>query len=86
MKKLSIMALALTGLMLVSCKKDRVCSCKSFTKIESPGFNNTQSGPEEEYTIKEASYKTAYYACTHKQTVYSEDNTTITFDMNCSLK
>ncbi len=83
MKKI-LLIVAVAGLAMASCKKDRVCSCKEVVTETGnfPGATVT----DYEYTILKESRKTAYYACTHKKQTYKIATETFDVDLNCSLK
>ncbi|MGE0567379.1 MAG: hypothetical protein AB7O73_05475 [Bacteroidia bacterium] len=83
MKKLIV--LSAIGLAILSCKKDRVCSCKDYTEVKS-STGTLATSNDYKYTIKDAGYKTAYYHCTHTKTSDTLGGATITNDLNCSLE
>lgn len=86
MKKILLIA-AVAGMAMVSCKKDRVCSCKVVQEINPV----TPPAPativtDYEYTIVKAGYRPAYNHCTHTKTANTTGSVTVTTDTNCSLK
>jgi len=85
MKKVIIMAFA-AGLITTSCKKDRVCSCKSVVDTTNGGTKIVTVVTDYDYTITKSTRRTAYNHCTH--TKWTETNVTFTsvHDLNCSLK
>lgn len=77
--------LAVVSLALLSCKKDRVCECKTSTVVVNS--NNTNSS----YQVNDIVYlnttkRTAKLACIHSKTVNVNTNTTVTTDSDCRLK
>lgn len=84
MKKI-LLIIAVAGSALVACKKDRVCSCKTVTEIKGGSLAGATSF-DREYTMTDASYKSAYYHCTHKKVTDTIAGGTISVDENCSLK
>ncbi len=84
MKKI-ILIIAIAATTMVSCKKDRVCSCKYVTTITSNG-NTVTSVQDQDFTMVDVSRKTAYYACTHTKQTSANNGVTVDTDSNCSLK
>ncbi len=83
MKKILIIAIAC--LAFVSCKKDRVCSCKVvYTTTTPAGSHDVVS--DYDVTLKKTSLKTASNACIHTKQTETNGNTTTSTDTNCSLK
>ena len=86
MKKI-LLIVAIVGTAMVSCKKDRVCSCKevdSFTPTPSVGPATIVT--DYEYTITKVGYRTAFNACIHTKSSATSGSLTVTTDINCSLK
>jgi hypothetical protein len=69
-----------------SCKKDRVCSCKTVTYTTSAGSTHIDVDPEEKYTMKDVSYRTAFNACTHTKEFYTYGSVAVEVDTNCELE
>lgn len=84
MKKI-LLLIAVAGSILVACKKDRVCSCKTVTEIKGGSLAGATS-VDREYTMTDAGYLPAYYHCTHKKTSDTLMGGVISVDENCSLK
>jgi len=86
MKKI-LLIVAIGSLAMVSCKKDRVCSCKVVQEINPV----TPPAPativtDYKYTMVKTGWRTGYNHCTHtKQTQVVGPVTYIT-DTNCSLE
>jgi hypothetical protein len=76
MKKITLLAIAITAIGFTSCKKDRTCTC---TEI-----SNGQTGTYS-YTIKEESKKTAKDVCTKITTTETSGNTVTTSSTDCKL-
>jgi len=73
------------SLTMVSCKKDRICECKTSTIVVNS--NNTNSSSEvNDITYVHVTKHTAKLACIHSKTVNVNTNTTVTTDSDCSLK
>lgn len=93
MKKL-VVIIAVLGLTFASCKKDRVCSCKTVTSYKlktSPKPPTGMTAPADnvddyEVTLVDASLKTANRACVHTKSEGESTYYTYTQDSNCSLK
>lgn len=86
MKKTLIIA-AVAGMVMVSCKKDRVCSCKQVQDISpAPSVGQATIITDYEYTIIKEGYRTAYNHCTHTKTSNTTGSVTVSTDTNCSLK
>jgi len=86
MKKI-LLVLVVASIAAVSCKKDRVCSCKVVQEINPV----TPPAPativtDYEYTIIKEGYRVAYNSCTHTKTSNTTGSVTVTTDTNCSLK
>ncbi len=84
MKKIVVIAFVSLAV-FAACKKDRVCSCKAITNYSGGPLAGTV-GQDYEYTMVKASYKDAYYHCTHKKSSDTIGTVTVTYDENCSLK
>lgn len=81
-----IIAIAMiAGMAMISCKKDRVCSCKTITST-TVGSATVTSGVDEEYTMVKTGYRAAYYHCTHKKASNTYGSVVVEVDQNCSLK
>ena len=86
MKKTVLLAAGVI-VMLASCKKDRVCSCKEITKEEYPKKPHYEVVNDYTIEMKDVSLRTGYKACLHTKESYKEnDTTTVTIDTNCELK
>ncbi|MES2681681.1 MAG: hypothetical protein V4635_17430 [Bacteroidota bacterium] len=93
MKK-SLLIIAVLGLTFASCKKDRVCSCKTVSahKLKtSPAPPVGLTAPadhvdDDKYTLVDASLRTANRACIHTKYEYESTYWTTTVDQNCSLE
>lgn len=86
MKKI-LLIVAIVGTAMVSCKKDRVCSCKevdSISPVTPPAPATIVT--DWEYTITKAGYRTAFNACIHTKSSTTTGSVTVTTDINCSLK
>lgn len=83
-KVLLIAAVVVTT--MVSCKKDRVCSCKTYTTYNGAGATSF----DQDITMKDVSRRTAFNACVHTKTVdtYTTGGVSVVVDqdVNCSLK
>jgi hypothetical protein len=84
MKKLILVA-AVASLTMVSCKKDRACSCKQVVTL-SGGGQSQQFVEDYDMTLTDASYRTAFRACTHTKDVVTDGGFTYEIDTNCELK
>ena len=85
MKKVVLILAGIT-LVMAACKKDRVCSCKTVTHVKVNGSVVSSSSYDQDYTLQDASYKSAYYYCTHKKMSDTLFGATYEVDENCSLK
>ena len=85
MKK-SILIIAVLGLSFASCKKDRVCSCKTVTKTTGGPVAVADQVNDYEVTMTKTSYRTAYNACIHTTQVETNGPVSVSTDINCSLK
>ena len=93
MKKL-ILIIAVLGLTFASCKKDRVCSCKTVTAYKLKTSPTPPTGvtipadkvDDYNYTLVDASLRTANRACIHTKSEGEALYYTYTEDSNCSLK
>ena len=91
MKK-SLLIVAVFGFTLVSCKKDRVCSCKlnityTGTHTIDPKLKPADVVADSEYTIVKAGLVTARRKCIHTRNEYPEVfGVKTTVDNNCELK
>ncbi len=82
--------MAVASLVIVACKKDRVCSCKTYTTYNGAGATST----DQETTLKDVSRKTAFNACIHSKQTYTtsaftgtvSSTVTVDRDINCELK
>ncbi len=84
MKK-PLFILAIACLTIVSCKKERVCSCEErYTEVSSTGTEETIS--KYKITLKDASYLAAQKACVHTKESYTVGGVTTSVDTNCSLQ
>lgn len=84
MKKIICM-IAIVTVTLPSCKKDRVCECKTSTIVVNS--NNTNSSSEiNDIVYVNTTKHTAKLACIHSKTINVNTNTTVTTDNDCSLK
>jgi len=89
MKK-TLLIVAVAGLAMVACKKDRVCSCKDYTTTN--GANAVSQ--DYSYTMVDVSRRTAFNNCIHSKQTYTTSivsGTTVTTgtvenDLNCELK
>jgi hypothetical protein len=89
MKKILIIV-AVAGLAMVACKKDRECSCKTYSTLN--GANATSF--DQKYTMKDVSRRTAFNACIHSKESYTTSvytgstvtTGTVDVDYNCELK
>lgn len=86
MKKVLIMVAAV-ALTAIACKKDRDCSCKTYTTYNGAGATSSDNT----FTMKKVSRKTAMGACLHTKETYTTTgigNTVVTVDQdeNCELK
>lgn len=84
MKKIIIM-LAVISLTLPSCKKDRICECKTSTIVVNSNNTNTSSSVNDVVYLNTTKH-TAKLSCIHSKTVKVNTNTTITTDNDCMLK
>jgi hypothetical protein len=86
MKKSLILLTLIGG--LYSCKKDRVCSCKQVTDVydNTTGVKTATNIVDQDYTMTEVGYKTAFNACVHTKNTDIYGNTRLETDMNCELK
>ena len=84
MKK-TLLIVAIVATAMVSCKKDRVCSCKD-VMTQTGGPIPLGSTNDYEYTMVKIGYKTAYYHCTHKTLTETVNGVTTVIDSNCSVK
>lgn len=81
MKRKTMMALGLVGLLLLSCKKDRTCECTSTssgTSTNSGGGSNTYTSDPQVVTTKYTKVKSSDIAtaCGDYQGSYSSSSTT----------
>ncbi len=89
MKKL-LLVIAVAGLAMLSCNKDRVCSCKDYKTFDGAGAQIV----DYEYTMKSVGRLTAFRNCVHSSSTYTQSVYTGTVssvktvieDLNCSLK
>jgi len=82
---LSILSLAV----LSSCKKDRVCHCRTVMDVYDNSTNAKLFNyiPEDQdITMKDVSKKTAFYACVHKKEVSVSGTVRTEIDYYCELK
>ena len=86
MKKVILSAVVLGSLALISCKKDRVCSCKVVQTTTTAGQSHDVV-TDYKYTIVGATRKTAFNSrCIHTKDHSEVGNTTYDTDTNCSLE
>ena len=85
MKKVILIAFA-ASLITTSCKKDRVCSCKSVVDTTNGTTKIGTVVTDYDYTITESTRRTAYNHCTHTKWTETNGNITMVYDLNCSLK
>lgn len=91
MKK-SLLIVAVLGLSLASCKKDRVCSCKTVKSYTGVYTGPSASKPadeviDEDHTIVKVGLIPARRACIHtKESIDAGNGLTLNQDINCSLK
>ena len=84
MKKILFM-ITVVSLTVVSCKKDRICECRTSKIVENS--NNINSSSEVNQTVLiHTSKHTAKLACIHSKTVNVNSNTIVTTDNDCRLK
>lgn len=77
--------MAIVSLTLPSCKKDRVCECKTSTVVVNS--NNTNSSYQvDDIVLLNTTKRTAKLACIHSKTVKVNTNTTVTTENDCNLK
>ncbi|MCW3076654.1 MAG: hypothetical protein JWO32_1263 [Bacteroidetes bacterium] len=85
MKK-TLLIIAIAGLAMTSCKKDRVCTC-NFTVTQSSAGQTVSSSQTVEFTLVKTTKRTAKLACIHtKSTDNNTPNYTATQDSDCKLK
>ncbi len=84
MKKILLIA-AVAGLAMVSCKKDRTCTCTSSNSYTSGGLTTSTTGTQD-YTIVKVSKHTAKLACIHSKSTNSGSNYTSVAETDCKLK
>lgn len=84
MKKLLIIV-AVASMAMASCKKDRVCSCKTITSVTTGGVK-VDTSVDQDYTMVKTGYRAAYYHCTHTKETNVYGSVTVDVDANCSLK
>lgn len=84
MKKLILIA-AVTGLSMVSCKKDRVCSCTYSKTTTSNGISVAQTSNFEVVYVKETK-RISKLSCVHTKTTENKTNSTVVRETNCVLK
>ena len=80
--KLNLIVIAVAALSFASCKKDRVCECK--TQYDIPGIGSTFE--TDVYTLKDVSKITANRACIHKEWEEIENGQKTRIDIYCQLK
>lgn len=83
MKKTLIIAFACVA--FIACKKDRECSCKQVYTTATPSTSHDDVS-DYSVTMKKTTVRTAMNACVHTKQVETSGTTTITTDVNCSLK
>lgn len=86
MKK-TIVLLAVIATVAVACKKDRDCSCKTYTTYNGAGATSV----DQTITMKKVSGGTARKACIHTKQTYTvaaggSSVITVDQDINCELK
>jgi len=81
MKK-TLLIVAVAGLAMVACKKDRVCSCKYY---ETTNGANAYSS-DYSVTYNDVSRKTAFNACVHSKQTVTTGTVVVETDINCELK
>ncbi|MES2566858.1 MAG: hypothetical protein V4565_08325 [Bacteroidota bacterium] len=84
MKKILLMV-TIVSLTMVSCKKDRICECKTSTIVENSNTTNTSSEVNQTVMIN-TTKRTAKLACIHSKSVNVNTNTTVINDSDCQLK
>jgi hypothetical protein len=80
MKKIAIAIFAVTGLLLVSCKKDRVCEC-TYTSTYPGSTSET-----DKFTLLDIRKKDAKSLCIKTVDTYESNGTTYTSTSDCKLK
>ncbi|MBI2720568.1 MAG: hypothetical protein HYX39_00180 [Bacteroidetes bacterium] len=80
MKKILLVA-AVAGLTMVSCKKDRVCSCTTTSTLGSVSSSSTN-----DYTIVKESKHISKMACASKKSTQTDNGVTYTYESSCKLK
>ena len=80
MKKV-ILVVAIAGLAMASCKKDRICSC-TVTSSYTAGSTTINTTTNDETTFKEVSKRTAKSACISRKA--SDSNSS--YSAVCELK
>ena len=78
MKKITLIAIALTAFSITSCKKDRACKC---TYTNSQGNVTT-----EELTYTKIKKSDAKDACSNYTSTNTSGNNTSTYKQECELK
>ncbi|MCW3076656.1 MAG: hypothetical protein JWO32_1265 [Bacteroidetes bacterium] len=84
MKKILLIA-AVAGLAMVSCKKDRVCTCTSTSTTTYNGVSTSGTYTQDVNLVK-VSKRTAKLACIHTKSTYSNSNSTTVDETDCKLK
>lgn len=85
MKKVMLLG-ATSALLSAARNKDRACSCKVIETTTTPRKTETY-GYDYTLTLKKASFRTVFKACSHYSEEYAENDTTnVKVDTNCSIK
>jgi hypothetical protein len=85
MKKI-LLIVAIAGMAVVSCKKDRVCSCKTVQDTSVSGVKAGTVVTDYEYTMVKTGWRAGYNHCIHTKTSVATGTITVDTDSNCSLK
>ncbi|MGZ3899422.1 MAG: hypothetical protein ACXVNO_10840 [Bacteroidia bacterium] len=84
MKKILLIA-AVAGMAMVSCKKDRTCSCTE-TSTTTNNSVTVSSSQNVDVVFTKQTKRIAKLACVHTKSTDTNNNTTHTTETNCTLK
>lgn len=77
--------LAVICIIMPSCKKDRICECKTSSIVVNSNNTNTTNTVNDVVYLN-TTHRTAKLSCVHSKSVKVNTNTTVTTDNDCKLK